>query len=325
MASPIQPARANPSAIATWVELGPGRRLQAPTRSRKCSRLIQARCSTASRSISAICAAGPPNAVSPRRIKKRNNSASLPAVVLVHTRPIAVPAGLAASAHAGINGDGNQAEQHGQVGARFVQKTEHAGVAHVLRHGERSQRPPEQDGDLCGDDRGDDDRKQAERSLARVEVRQYGGPSSNFNCANQRAEYLRSDEADMGESPRSQFCGPDKLEDPFADKHHGNDDADQNHGKASAHIASVSSCADSGSASRRSVVQKGFDPRREIPGPGRRGKAAHDVASSIDEEFREVPLDPLDAKQARPALFQKAIQRVGGWPVHIDFGRRWES
>src|SRR5579863_4884852 len=237
MASPTQPARANPSAIATWVELGPGRRLHAPTRSRKCSRLIQARCSTASRSIRAMCAAGPPNAVSPRRMKKRNNSPSLPAgvaCILVLSR-----SGLAASTHAGINGDGQQAEQHGKVGARFVQKTQHTGVAYVLRHGERSQRPSEQDGDLGGDDSGEDDRKQAKGSLARVEIRKHGGPSSNFNRANQRSEYLRSHEADMGEAACSQLSWPDELEDPFADKDHCNDDADQDYGKASAHIASV--------------------------------------------------------------------------------------
>src|ERR1700722_20086977 len=74
--SPSHPARLYPSAMATCVELGPGSRLHAPIRSRNCSRLIHARRSTASRSIRPMCAAGPPNAVSPRRRKKRTTSPS---------------------------------------------------------------------------------------------------------------------------------------------------------------------------------------------------------------------------------------------------------
>src|SRR5665647_1980341 len=72
---PSQPARRNPRWIASSVELGPGIRFVAPTRSRNSERDTQPRRVTTSSSIIAIWAAGPPKAVVPRR---RNTRATSP-------------------------------------------------------------------------------------------------------------------------------------------------------------------------------------------------------------------------------------------------------
>src|SRR5947209_4663035 len=63
--------------MASSVELGPGIRLMMLSRSRKRSSLIHLRCCTTSWRIMAMCAAGPPKAVKPRRRKKRVTSVSL--------------------------------------------------------------------------------------------------------------------------------------------------------------------------------------------------------------------------------------------------------
>jgi len=56
---------------ATSVDEGPGSRLESPNRSTKRWRVSQPRRSTNSRCMMAICAAGPPKAVSPRRVNSR--------------------------------------------------------------------------------------------------------------------------------------------------------------------------------------------------------------------------------------------------------------
>src|SRR5438128_12565482 len=63
--------------MASSVELGPGMRLMMLSRSRKRSSLTHLRRSTTSWRIMAMCAAGPPKAVKPRRRKKRVTSVSL--------------------------------------------------------------------------------------------------------------------------------------------------------------------------------------------------------------------------------------------------------
>src|SRR5579863_9826819 len=61
--------------IANSLELGPGIRLLAPSKSKNDSQESHRRLRTSSSSIIAMCAAGPPNAVVPSR---RKNSASSP-------------------------------------------------------------------------------------------------------------------------------------------------------------------------------------------------------------------------------------------------------
>src|SRR5450755_3662223 len=61
--------------MTTSVEVGPGIRLAAPSRSMKSSRPIQRRRLTTSSSIMAMCAAGPPNAMRLRRVNTRATSA----------------------------------------------------------------------------------------------------------------------------------------------------------------------------------------------------------------------------------------------------------
>src|SRR5438034_8275811 len=63
--------------MATSVEFGPGMTLAALIRSRNCSRVSQPRRSTISSCIRAMCAAGPPKDVRPRRRKRRASSRSL--------------------------------------------------------------------------------------------------------------------------------------------------------------------------------------------------------------------------------------------------------
>src|SRR6266498_1011041 len=60
--------------MATSVEFGPGMRFVAPRRSRNCSRESHRRRCTTSSSMTAMCAAGPPKAVAPRRKNKSPNS-----------------------------------------------------------------------------------------------------------------------------------------------------------------------------------------------------------------------------------------------------------
>src|SRR5258706_6941702 len=74
--SPFHPARTSPMWIASSVEFGPGMKLTADTMSRKCWRSSQRRRVTTSSSMSAICAAGPPNAVNPSFKKSRATSPS---------------------------------------------------------------------------------------------------------------------------------------------------------------------------------------------------------------------------------------------------------
>src|SRR5688572_4561958 len=62
---PFQPARSRPICMLISVLLGPGIRLVAPTRSRKCCDDIHCRFLTTSSCISAICAAGPPKPIVP--------------------------------------------------------------------------------------------------------------------------------------------------------------------------------------------------------------------------------------------------------------------
>src|SRR4051812_10773784 len=63
--------------MATSVEFGPGIRLVAPTKSRNSSLVSHCRRSTNSWRISAMCAAGPPNEISPSFRNTRPNSARL--------------------------------------------------------------------------------------------------------------------------------------------------------------------------------------------------------------------------------------------------------
>ena len=71
---PGQPARTRPMWIAISVEFGPGMRLVAPRKSRNCSRVSQPRRATASSSIIAMCAGGPPKAIVPSFRKSRVSS-----------------------------------------------------------------------------------------------------------------------------------------------------------------------------------------------------------------------------------------------------------
>src|SRR5687768_9189784 len=77
----------NPKWMASSVEFGPGMKLSAETRSRKCCRSSQLRRRTTSSSISATWAAGPPKAVNPSRVNSkatsRNRPRPFPASVLV--------------------------------------------------------------------------------------------------------------------------------------------------------------------------------------------------------------------------------------------------
>src|SRR5215831_15711937 len=70
---PAPPARRRPTWMVSSVDVGPGIRLAAPSRSRNSSCVSHPRRPTISRSIMAMCPAGPPNAVAPSR---RNSAAS---------------------------------------------------------------------------------------------------------------------------------------------------------------------------------------------------------------------------------------------------------
>src|ERR1700730_17584266 len=72
--NPIRPARRWPICSAISVEFGPGIRLQALIISRNSAGESHRRRLTTSSSIIAICAAGPPNAIVPRRAKSCANS-----------------------------------------------------------------------------------------------------------------------------------------------------------------------------------------------------------------------------------------------------------
>src|SRR3990172_6003579 len=74
--SPRHPARRNPRWIASSVELGPGIRLVAPTRSRNCESLSHLRRFTTSSCMMARWAAGPPKAVAPSLRKRQATSVS---------------------------------------------------------------------------------------------------------------------------------------------------------------------------------------------------------------------------------------------------------
>ena len=72
---PAPPARSKPMYNAISVELGPGRRLTAPSKSRNFSRESHPRRRTSSSSIKAMWPAGPPKEITPRR---RNTAVSSP-------------------------------------------------------------------------------------------------------------------------------------------------------------------------------------------------------------------------------------------------------
>ena len=63
--NPLHPALSRPICMAISVLLGPGIKLVAPIKSRKCSSLIHCLLITTSWRIMAICAAGPPNPMTP--------------------------------------------------------------------------------------------------------------------------------------------------------------------------------------------------------------------------------------------------------------------
>jgi hypothetical protein len=79
--SPFVPARTRPTCIATSVEFGPGTRLANPISRAYSSSSIQPRRSTISCRMIEMCAAGPPNAVVPRRRKKSVTSRRRPGSV----------------------------------------------------------------------------------------------------------------------------------------------------------------------------------------------------------------------------------------------------
>ena len=72
--NPHIPARRYPRCIAISVEFGPGIKWVAPSRSRNSSEVTHPRFRTVSDSINAMCAAGPPKAVAPKRRKRRTTS-----------------------------------------------------------------------------------------------------------------------------------------------------------------------------------------------------------------------------------------------------------
>ena len=74
--SPAQPARRLPRSRASWVDAGPGTRLQAAKSSPNSSAPSQRRRRTTSRSISATWLAGPPKATQPSRPKTAATSPS---------------------------------------------------------------------------------------------------------------------------------------------------------------------------------------------------------------------------------------------------------
>src|SRR3990172_1796009 len=110
--------------MAISVELGPGIRLVAPTRSRKCSRLIQRRLTTTSSSIMAMWAAGPPKAVKPRRRKSAASSFSPPILLfslLMNRRLfIRLQKRIQGPATCANEEQENGTQQHGEIGAGFV-------------------------------------------------------------------------------------------------------------------------------------------------------------------------------------------------------------
>src|SRR5256885_11529076 len=80
--SPRPPPFFCPRKMASSVEVGPGKRLAAPSNSANSASVTQRRSTTNVRCMSAMCAAGPPKAVAPRRrkitkISRRSNLQSL--------------------------------------------------------------------------------------------------------------------------------------------------------------------------------------------------------------------------------------------------------
>ena len=73
---PIRPRRRQAQKIASWVEAGPGSRLQAAIASSNSGGASQPRRSTQSRRSSAMWAGGPPNPVTPIRPHSRATVAS---------------------------------------------------------------------------------------------------------------------------------------------------------------------------------------------------------------------------------------------------------
>src|SRR5215472_11262918 len=117
--------------IASSVELGPGIRLDAPSRSRNLSDDSQRRRRTTSFSMMAMWAAGPPNAVNPRRRKRSASServaaglstgGSLPVLPSAPIAPLGPRKPCVDRQRSGPDKDEKQqAEKHRVVGVRLV-------------------------------------------------------------------------------------------------------------------------------------------------------------------------------------------------------------
>src|SRR5581483_2556973 len=121
--------------MASSLELGPGSRLLAPSRSRNFSRDSHRRRRTSSSSMMAICAAGPPKAVVPRRRKKSASSSMDPWLAGTadseSVRPVcsgmtcmlscSKPC-IESECPAAHQQQKNQTQQHTDIGAGFVQR-----------------------------------------------------------------------------------------------------------------------------------------------------------------------------------------------------------
>ena len=88
---PSLPARWMPMAIPTWLDDGPGRRLESATSSPNCCSPIQRRRVTYSSRKYPMCATGPPNDVSPSRSATRKTSDTLPVTGSLRASTVARP------------------------------------------------------------------------------------------------------------------------------------------------------------------------------------------------------------------------------------------
>src|ERR1019366_9070405 len=214
---PIQPARKYPMWIANSLELGPGIRLLAPSKSRNFSRESHFLRRTSSSSMTAMCAAGPPNAVVPSLRKKRASSASEPfssrpgTSVPVCSRSAILwflptsPSRVQRYAARAREQQKNQPHEHGVVRAACVFHAPEAGL--------------EKNRNFRSGNRRANHNQQRHGGETSAQSHKHQQPANHFHRSYKWTHHMRRGDSDSRKSPRSPLLGKQELLDPLHEKH----------------------------------------------------------------------------------------------------------
>jgi len=148
--------------------------------------------------------------------------------------PGLIPAAVLPNAQPAVDGDGDEREEHGEVEAGFVKE---GGDTEAGELGERkgSDGVAEEDRELGGEERGEDDGDQEQCGVAGNQVEGDGKTGGDFDSADEGAEQLRIWEADSCETTGAKVIRVEEFQGALGNEDQSHDEPDQGHGQGAFH------------------------------------------------------------------------------------------